>query len=399
MSWRSQARSNRPVEQGVAPASTRGGAATVVFLDRDGTIIRDEHYLADPARVVLIDGAAEAIARLREAGIAVVVITNQSGIARGLMTPAQYEAVRRRLDELVTVDATYMCPHHPDVDGSCDCRKPGLGLYRRAIADLGLDGARVVLIGDKWSDIAAAEALGGYGILVASPDTPSEDIARAPVQASNLQAAVNMVLQTRIAVLASGGGSNMLAISEHVPLALVASNKAHAGALEKARARGIATAVIERYDDASEILGLLREHRIEVIALAGYLKRVPDDVTRAFRGRIVNVHPSLLPSFGGPGMYGERVHAAVLAAGVKITGVTVHFVDADYDHGPIIAQAPVWVQAADTPATLAARVLEVEHKIYPLAVAAVAAGHITLGADGRVVGDFHYLKENEPFAH
>jgi formyltetrahydrofolate-dependent phosphoribosylglycinamide formyltransferase len=370
----------------------------VVFLDRDGTIIRDEHYLADPDRVVLLDGAAAAIARLREAGVAVVVVTNQSGIARGLITPAQYEAVRARLDSLVAIDATYMCPHYPDISGPCECRKPGLQLYRRAIADLNLEGARVVLIGDKWSDIAAADALGGYGILVASADTPPEDRARATVQALTLEAAVTLVLQTRIAIFASGGGSNMLAIAEQMPVALVASNRADAGALSKATARGITTELIAEPSDADAIMAMLRRHRIELIALAGYLKHVPDAVTRAFRGHILNVHPSLLPSFGGAGMYGERVHAAVLAAGVKITGATVHFVDADYDRGPIIAQAPVWVHPDDTPATLAARTLEVEHKIYPLAVAAVAAGRITLGADGRVTGDLHHSKENDQFA-
>jgi formyltetrahydrofolate-dependent phosphoribosylglycinamide formyltransferase len=372
---------------------------TVVFLDRDGTIIRDEHYLADPSRVVLLEGAAEAIGRLREAGVAVVVVTNQSGIARGLITTAQYDAVRRRLDELVPVDATYMCPHHPDVDGPCECRKPGLGLYRQAIADLVLDGARVVLIGDRSSDIAAAEALGGYGILVASADTPPHDIAHAPVQAPNLEAAVTMVLETRIAVFASGAGSNMEAIAEHIPVALVASNNATASALDKARARGIATAIIEQPADGEAILAMLRRHRIELIALAGYLKHVPDAVTRAFRGRILNIHPSLLPSFGGPGMYGDRVHAAVMDAGVKITGATVHFVDADYDRGPIIAQAPVWIQPDDTASTLAARVLDVEHRMYPQAVAAVATGRVTLGPDGRVVGDVHHSKESEPFAH
>ncbi|HZS59173.1 MAG TPA: phosphoribosylglycinamide formyltransferase [Gemmatimonadaceae bacterium] len=377
---------------------------TVVFLDRDGTIIRDEHYLADPNRVMLIDGAAEAIARLREAGAVVVVVTNQSGIARGLITPAQYEAVSRKLEELVTVDATYMCPHHPDVDGPCECRKPGLGMYQQAIVDLGLQGARIVLVGDRWTDIAAAEALGGYGILVASADTPREDIARAPVQAPDLGAAVTMALETRIAVFASGAGSNMEAIAEHLPIALVASNKASAGVLAKAHARGIPTAIFANHDDADEILRVLRQHRIELIALAGYLKHVPDAVTRAFRGRILNIHPALLPSFGGPGMYGERVHAAVLEAGVKITGATVHFVDTDYDRGPIIAQAPVWIHPDDTLEGLAARVLEVEHRMYPQAIAAVATGRVTLGADGRVIGDVHqgdphHSKENDLFAH
>jgi formyltetrahydrofolate-dependent phosphoribosylglycinamide formyltransferase len=209
-----------------------------------------------------------------------------------------------------------------------------------------------------------------------------------------------MAIQARIAVFASGGGSNMQAIAEQMPVALVASNRADAGALAKAEARGIGTELIDSPDDAEAMLAMLRRHRIELIALAGYLKHVPDAVTRAFRGRMLNVHPSLLPAFGGPGMYGSRVHAAVLAAGVKITGATVHFVDADYDRGPIIAQAPVWVRPDDTAATLAARTLEVEHRIYPLAVAAVAAGRITLGADGRTTGELHpHSRENEQFAH
>src|SRR5262249_19203878 len=208
----------------------RARMKTVVFLDRDGTIIRDEHYLNDPARVVLLDGAAAAIARLRASDAAVIVVTNQSGIARGLITRTPYAAVRARFDSLVAVDATYMCPHHPDIDGPCDCRKPALGLYHQALADLGADDVRIVLIGDRWSDVAAAPALGGYGILVASPDTPAEDLARASIQAESLNAAVTMALTTRIAVFASGGGSNMEAIAERLPLALVASNKADAGA-------------------------------------------------------------------------------------------------------------------------------------------------------------------------
>ncbi|HWZ58709.1 MAG TPA: HAD family hydrolase [Gemmatimonadaceae bacterium] len=156
----------------------------VAFLDRDGTVMHDEHYLADPARVRLIDGAAAAIARLRAAGIAVVIVTNQSGIARGYITAAQYDAVRARLDALLCaagapVDGTYHCPHHPDVDGPCDCRKPGTGLYRQAIADLELDAGRTAFVGDRWSDMAAARVFGGLGLLVPSPDTPPADLASA----------------------------------------------------------------------------------------------------------------------------------------------------------------------------------------------------------------------------
>jgi phosphoribosylglycinamide formyltransferase 1 len=375
----------------------------VVFLDRDGTVIRDEHYLADPARVVLIDGAAAAIARLRRAGATVVIITNQSGIARGLITPAQYDAVRARLDALLrdagtAVDATYMCPHHPDVDGPCDCRKPGSALYKQALADIGVSDARVVLIGDRWSDLAAAESLGGYGILVPSPETEADDRSRAAIHAQSLDAAATMALAPRIAVLASGGGSNMESIAERMPLTLVASNRPTAGALAKARARGIETAVIERPDDAEALLALLRRRSIEMVVLAGYLKQIPEAVTRAYHGRMLNIHPALLPAFGGPGMYGDRVHTAVLAAGAPLTGATVHFVDADYDRGPIIAQWPVPVRPDDTVETLAARVLRVEHRLYPMVVAAVAAGRITLGADGKVIGDLSFSQETEPFA-
>jgi D-glycero-D-manno-heptose 1,7-bisphosphate phosphatase len=141
------------------------------FLDRDGTVVRDAHYLADPEQVELIPGAAEAIRRLGAAGLAVVMVTNQSGIARGLYDEAGYEAVARRLEELLhaagaSVDATYHCPHHPDFSGPCDCRKPGSGLYRRAARDHRLDLAGSYYVGDKLTDVLPAVALGGQGILV-----------------------------------------------------------------------------------------------------------------------------------------------------------------------------------------------------------------------------------------
>jgi D-glycero-D-manno-heptose 1,7-bisphosphate phosphatase len=141
------------------------------FLDRDGTVVKDAHYLADPDKVELIPGAADAIRRLREAGLALVLVTNQSGIARGLYTEAQYHAVAKRVDQLLRdagapLDATYYCPHHPDHGGPCDCRKPGTGLYRRAAREHGLDPAASYYVGDKLTDVLPAVALGGQGILV-----------------------------------------------------------------------------------------------------------------------------------------------------------------------------------------------------------------------------------------
>jgi D-glycero-D-manno-heptose 1,7-bisphosphate phosphatase len=181
-------------------------ARPAVFLDRDGTIIRDEHYLSDPARVTLLDGAPAAIARLRAAGCAVVVVTNQSGIARGQFTTLQYEAVRTRLDQLLAdagapVDGTYMCPHHPKFGDPCDCRKPGLALYRQAIADLHLDASRTAFVGDRWSDIGAADAFHGLGILVPSIDTPAADLARAQqlgVAMHSLGEAADRILATLV---------------------------------------------------------------------------------------------------------------------------------------------------------------------------------------------------------
>lgn len=150
------------------------------FLDRDGTIIRDANYVRDPNDVELLPAAAEAIRRLNERHILAIVITNQSGIARGLLTSADYEAVRERIDFLLGqsgahVDASYMCPHHPDVSGPCDCRKPGLALYRQAIAEHDVDPSRSVFIGDRWRDVAPATALGGSAILLDVESTPSED--------------------------------------------------------------------------------------------------------------------------------------------------------------------------------------------------------------------------------
>jgi phosphoribosylglycinamide formyltransferase 1 len=198
----------------------------------------------------------------------------------------------------------------------------------------------------------------------------------------------------RIAVLASGAGSNLQAILGHLAtaesaatVALVASDKANAGALAIAARAGIPAATIRDPGDAASMVALLADHQIDLVALAGYLRRIPDLATQRYRGRMINVHPALLPSFGGPGMYGSHVHRAVLGAGVKVSGVTVHFVDEAYDHGPMIAQWPVPVLAGDTPELLAARVLAAEHRIYPCAVAAVASGRVSLDARGIVIGE------------
>jgi histidinol-phosphate phosphatase family protein len=154
------------------------------FLDRDGTIIRDAAYVRDPALVELLPGAAAAIRRLNDQHIPVIVVTNQSGIARGLLTAAEYEAVRDCMEELLgqggaTIAASYMCPHHPEFGPDCDCRKPGLGMYRRAIREHDLDAAGSVFVGDRWRDVGPAAALGGHGILVLSDATPAADRDRA----------------------------------------------------------------------------------------------------------------------------------------------------------------------------------------------------------------------------
>jgi formyltetrahydrofolate-dependent phosphoribosylglycinamide formyltransferase len=195
--------------------------------------------------------------------------------------------------------------------------------------------------------------------------------------------------RTRIAVLASGGGTNLQAILDylaalgerrHGEVVVVATDRAKAGALERAEAHGVAGALLSTPARATgeDLAEVLRRHRAELIVLAGYLRRIPEEIVHRYAGRIVNVHPALLPSFGGPGMYGSRVHEAVLAAGVGVTGVTVHFVDEEYDRGTIIAQWPVPVVAGDDPHTLAARVLRVEHLLYPRVVNAIAGGRLTL---------------------
>ncbi|HEX7090126.1 MAG TPA: phosphoribosylglycinamide formyltransferase [Longimicrobiales bacterium] len=203
-------------------------------------------------------------------------------------------------------------------------------------------------------------------------------------------------MSARIAVFASGGGSNLQALMDHFNRAgeasaarveLVVSDRPAAGALERAARAGIPARVVEvagRPDEdvARETLAALEAAGIEFVALAGYLRRIPADVVRCYRGRMTNIHPALLPAFGGKGMYGIRVHRAVLAAGCKVSGATVHLVDEEYDTGPILAQWPVPVLPGDTPEALAARVLRVEHLLYPATLEALVLGVRPGGAAG-----------------
>ncbi|HXS25012.1 MAG TPA: phosphoribosylglycinamide formyltransferase [Gemmatimonadales bacterium] len=186
----------------------------------------------------------------------------------------------------------------------------------------------------------------------------------------------------RIAVAISGRGSNLAALLAALPpgapaqVALVLSDRADAGGLEVARENSVPTMVLADPADSSAWIDALSQHQIDLVVLAGYLKLVPAPVVHRYRGRIINIHPALLPAFGGPGMYGHRVHEAVLANGASVSGATVHLVDEIYDRGAILAQARVPVLPADTPDTLAERVLAVEHRLLPTVVlAAAAAGH------------------------
>lgn len=196
------------------------------------------------------------------------------------------------------------------------------------------------------------------------------------------------------AVLISGSGTNLQSLIDaskkgdlSAKIVLVVSSTRKAYGLQRAASEGIETFVFrpKKYDtpEAAEndLLARLRERNVEYIALAGYLKLLPVALVRAYRGRIVNIHPALLPRHGGKGMYGSRVHEAVLAAGDKETGPTVHLVDEIYDNGRILEQIRIPVLENDSPETLAQRVLVEEHKLYPAALQRLIGDEYELNND------------------
>jgi len=201
-----------------------------------------------------------------------------------------------------------------------------------------------------------------------------------------------------VAVLVSGGGTNLQALldalrdSAVARVARVVASAAGAGAIERARRAGVPTVVLTDPEDPAELVTATGDARL--VVLAGYVKRIPPAAVARLRWRVINIHPALLPAFGGPGMYGRRVHEAVLASGATLSGATVHYVDEEYDRGPIIAQWPIPVRPHDTPETLAARVLEVEHRLLPQVVLELARlgvpeepVRLVQSGSGFVVGD------------
>ncbi|HXD21973.1 MAG TPA: HAD family hydrolase, partial [Gemmatimonadaceae bacterium] len=157
---------------------------SAMFIDRDGTLIKDVGYIKNPDDVELIPHAANAVRRMNYALRPVIVVTNQSGIARGKLTEVDYERVRARVDDLLAergayIDAHYHCPHHPEITGPCDCRKPGLALFERAIHEHAIDAASSLFVGNRWSDVEPALHYKARGVLVPSPETPADEIERA----------------------------------------------------------------------------------------------------------------------------------------------------------------------------------------------------------------------------
>ncbi|MYD51677.1 MAG: phosphoribosylglycinamide formyltransferase [Dehalococcoidia bacterium] len=195
----------------------------------------------------------------------------------------------------------------------------------------------------------------------------------------------------RLGILASHAGTTMQAIIDacaegrlHSEVRLVIGNNSRSGALARARTHCIPTAHLSNVTHPNEadldraIMETLDGYRVDVVALAGYMKRLGPEVLSRYKGRILNTHPALLPKFGGQGMYGDRVHEAVLAAGEKVSGASVHLVEGDYDTGPVLSQIEVPVLATDTLETLRDRVQEAEREHYAEVLERISMGEITL---------------------
>ena len=206
----------------------------------------------------------------------------------------------------------------------------------------------------------------------------------------------------RLAVFASGGGSNFQAIIDAIrtesvsgfDVALCVSSRLDAGVVDRAQRAGIPVHILPptfSADGLETLKTALNEHGIDAIALAGFMKMIPAELIQAFPHRILNIHPSLLPAFGGKGMYGIHVHEAVIQSGNEVSGATVHFVDEQYDTGPILLQATVPVLENDTATTLADRVLKTEHSLYPKAIELLAEGRVHLDGTNVIVS-----KSNTP---
>ncbi len=184
-------------------------------------------------------------------------------------------------------------------------------------------------------------------------------------------------MSIRIGIFASGSGTNAENIIRYFQgknsyrVALLVSNKQDAFVIERVRKYNVPSVVFSKTDfegTCNNVLACLREYRIDFILLAGFLLRIPDSILVAYPNRIVNIHPSLLPKYGGKGMYGDRVHEAVLEAGEKESGITIHYVNGEYDSGDIIFQASCPIELSDTPQTVAAKVHALEYKYYPVVV-------------------------------
>ena len=379
-----------------------------VFLDRDGTLIEDPGYLSNPADVVLLPGAADAVRALNEVGIPAIVITNQSGIGRGYYSEADFRAVQAELERQLAahgarLDDVYFCPHDPDRQ-VCACRKPGTALFLQAAREHGLRLHRCVFIGDRERDVVPGERLGAHAILVAGGDGRYDEGAPVDIPRradlfeairDSLRAERQLSQPFQVAVFVSGSGTNLQALLDRFPagtegearVSRVIASRPGIGAIARAERAGVPWSVLPAGVGSDGLAEAMLEEldlaRADIVVLAGFLKLVPESVVRAYRGRILNIHPALLPSFGGHGMYGKRVHEAVIRSGARISGATVHIVDEEYDHGAIVAQWPVPVLEADTAESLAARILTVEHRLLPDVVAAFAAGDLVTDQAGR----------------